>query len=425
MEQPRQPTALLRRRRRFLRRKRSRHRQGDDDTGEATAHERLITKRCKSCQTLYQSAMRTAAQFHRAASDRPASLGRQTLQRWRLITSAITLFAPFLMTGQSQAEPLSLVLPTDNDAIFRGDGEAFYQYIERNYKGVKSTPWEGGRYGFVRNPTETGSGLVYSRLHEGIDIRPLLRDSSGNSIDPVRAIAAGVVVHTNHAPGHSNYGKYVVIEHNFDGSRYYSLYGHLSSIAVQKGDRVQQRDQLGIMGHTGAGLNQVRAHVHLELNLMLSGHFESWHDHFFRNDPNRNRLYNGLNLAGLDIARLCLALQKRPGLTIPEFLAAEETVYRVLLPSSRNFDLRKAYPWMVQEKSEGETASWEVSFNRAGVPLKIQRSAKPVSEPELSYLKPGGIDARLLTNERVAGRGESARLTEKGLQFMRLLTWPN
>lgn len=331
----------------------------------------------------------------------------------------------FFTAGRGQAEPLNLVLPTENDAIFRGEGAEFYQYIERNFKGEKSTPWEGGRYGFVRNPVETGSGIIFSRLHEGIDIRPLQRDASGNSIDPVRAIAAGLVVHTNHAPGHSNYGKYVVIEHNFDGCKYYSLYGHLSSIAVQKGQRVQQRDQLGVMGHTGEGLNQVRAHVHLELNLMLSRRFESWHDHFFRNDPNRNGLYNGLNLVGLDIARLYLALQKRPGLTIPEFLAGEETLYRVLLPASRNFDLRKFYPWMIQQKTDGGTASWEVSFNRAGVPLKIQASAKAVSEPELSYLKPGGTDARLLTNERVAGRGESARLTEKGKQFMRLLVWPD
>src|SRR5687768_5138618 len=237
MKQPGKPTALLGRGRRFLRGNTRRQDQSDEDTGEATAHERLITKRCKSCQTLYQSAMPTAAPFHRAAPDRPAPLGWQILQRSGLITSAITLIIAFFTTAQSHAEGLNLVLPTDNDAIFRGDGEAFYQYIERNYKGVKSTPWEGGRYGFVRNPTETGSGLVYSRLHEGIDIRPLLRDASGNSIDPVRAIAAGVVVHTNHAPGHSNYGKYVVIEHNFDGSKYYSLYGHLSTISVQKGDR--------------------------------------------------------------------------------------------------------------------------------------------------------------------------------------------
>ena len=344
--------------------------------------------------------------------------------RWKT-PWAIALIATSLTLAPGEAEAVDLVLPTDNDAIFRGEGAEFYQYIERNYKGVKSTPWEGGRYGFVRNPVETASGLMFSRLHEGIDIRPLQRDPSGDSIDPVRAIAAGAVVHTNHVSGYSNYGKYVVIEHNFDGCKYYSLYGHLSSIAVRPGQRVQQREQLGVMGHTGEGLNQMRAHLHLELNLMLSRKFESWHDTFFKNDPNRNGLYNGLNLAGLDIARLYLALQKRPGLTIPEFLSGEETFYRVLLPPSRHFDLAKFYPWMVREKAEGETASWEVSFNRAGVPLKIQPSAKAVSEPELSYLKPGGVDARLLTNERVAGRGEGARLTEKGRQFMRLLVFPD
>jgi hypothetical protein len=59
------------------------------------------------------------------------------------------------------------------------------------------------------------------------------------------------------------------------------------------------------------------------------------------------------------------------------------------------------------------------------VPLKIQPSAKPVSEPELSYMKPGGADAGLLTNDRVSGRGASTRLTEKGKQFMRLLIFPD
>ena len=344
--------------------------------------------------------------------------------RWKTYCAIAVTFG-IAASGQSEAEPLSLVLPTDNDAIFRGEGAEFYQYIERNYKGVRSTPWEGGRYGFVRNPVETTSGLMFSRLHEGIDIRPLQRDASGNSIDVVRAIAAGVVVHTNHVPGYSNYGKYVVVEHNFDGCKYYSLYGHLSSIAVPKGQRVQQRDELGVMGHTGEGLNQARAHLHLELNLMLSRNFEAWHETFFKTDPNRNGLYNGLNLAGLDIARLYLALQKRPGLTIPEFLSGEETLYRVLLPLSRHFELAKSYPWLLRQESDGETASWEVSFNRAGVPLKIQPGSEPVSEPKLSYLKPGGIDARLLTNARVAGRGESARLTEKGRQFMRLLVFPD
>ncbi|HEY2138830.1 MAG TPA: M23 family metallopeptidase [Chthoniobacterales bacterium] len=323
------------------------------------------------------------------------------------------------------AEPLNLVLPTDNDALFRGDGPAFYQYIERDYRGEKSTPWEGGRYGFVRNPVETSAGIIYTRLHEGIDIRALQRDPSGEPLDVVRAIAPGTVVHANQVAGYSNYGRYVVVEHRFDGCKYYSLYGHLSTITVRAGQRVEQRDQLGVMGHTGEGLNQARAHVHLELNLILSHHFEAWHDSTFKNDPNHHGLYNGLNLAGLDIARLYLALQKRPGLTIPEFLAEEETLYRVLVPASKNFDLVKSYPWMMRAKPEGEPASWEVSFNRAGVPLKVEPGARPVSEPELSYFKPSEVDAGLLTMERVAGRGRNARLTEKGKQFFRLLTFPD
>ncbi|HZE13980.1 MAG TPA: M23 family metallopeptidase [Chthoniobacterales bacterium] len=334
------------------------------------------------------------------------------------------LLISFLAVASSRAEPLNLVLPTDNDALLRGDGPGFYQYIERDYHGEKSTPWEGGRYGFVRNPVETSAGIIYTRLHEGMDIKPLERDASGEPLDAVRAIAPGVVVHASQVAGYSNYGRYVVVEHRFDGCKYYSLYGHLSSIAVHPGQHVQQRDQLGVMGHTGEGLNQARAHVHLELNLMLSRQFEAWHAASFKNDPNHHGLYNGLNLQGIDIARLYLVLQKRPRLTIPEFLEEEETLYRVLLPPSKNFDLLKFYPWMLREKPDGEPASWEISFNRAGVPLRIQASAKAVSEPELSYLKPTGVDGGLLTMDRIAGRGANAHLTEKGRQAMRLLVFP-
>jgi murein DD-endopeptidase MepM/ murein hydrolase activator NlpD len=338
---------------------------------------------------------------------------------------AIVFLSGLVAIAAGAAQPLNLALPTDNDALFRDDGPAFYQYIERDYHGEKSTPWEGGRYGFVRNPVETSAGIIYTRLHEGIDIRALQRDASGEPLDVVRAIAPGTVVHANQVAGYSNYGRYVVVEHRFDGCKYYSLYGHLSTITVRSGQRVEQRDQLGVMGHTGEGLNQARAHVHLELNLMLSQHFEAWHDTYFKNDPNHHGLYNGLNLAGLDIARLFLALQKRPALTIPEFLADEETLYRILVPASKNFDLVKFYPWMMKAKPEGEVASWEVSFNRAGVPLKVQPGAKSVSEPELSYFKPSGVDAGVLTMDRISGRGQNARLTEKGKQFMRLLAFPD
>src|SRR6266478_2266028 len=253
------------------------------------------------------------------------------------LATLLTLFAFQFAAAVAQTETatVDLALPTDNDAIFRGGGPDFYQYIERDYHGEKSTPWEGGQYGFVRDPEQTNAGLVYTRFHEGIDIRPLHRDENGEPLDEVRAIADGKVVHTSLVPGYSNYGKYVVIEHHWDGSNYYSLYGHLSSIAVQSGEMVKRGQRIAVMGYTGTGLNRERAHLHLELDLMFSRQFEAWYNTFFRSDPNHNGIYNGMNLIGLDIARLYLAIHKNPSLTIPQFLSREEIFYKVTLPKSR------------------------------------------------------------------------------------------
>src|SRR5205085_6820449 len=130
------------------------------------------------------------------------------------------LLISLLAIASSRAEPLNLVRPTANDALLRGDGPAFYQYIERDYHGEKSTPWARGRYGFVRKPVEPSAGIIYTRLHEGIDIKALQRDASGEPLDAVRAIAPGVIVHTSQMAGWSNYGRYVVVEHRFDGCKY-------------------------------------------------------------------------------------------------------------------------------------------------------------------------------------------------------------
>ncbi len=332
-------------------------------------------------------------------------------------------FVRFTMAAQNQI--VDLVLPTDNDALFSGRGPAFYQYIERNYKGLKSTPWEGGQYGFVRDPVETSAGIVYTRFHEGIDIRALRRDAHGEPLDKVHAIADGKVVHTNPVPGYSNYGKYIVIEHRWDDSNYYSLYGHLSSIAVQPGDPVKRGQAIAVMGYTGAGLNQARAHLHLELNVMLSHQFEAWYDAFFKNDPSHNGIYNGMNLAGLDIARLYLALRKNPSLSIPEFLSDEETFYKVTLPKSRHFELPRLYPWMLAADVRHEKSSWEVSFARSGLPLKIEPSDKHVTQPELSYVKKSSIDYSYLTRDEISGRDGNAHLTNYGKQLMRLFIYPD
>jgi murein DD-endopeptidase MepM/ murein hydrolase activator NlpD len=334
------------------------------------------------------------------------------------------LFSVPMTIQPAQNQVLDLVLPTDNDALFSGDGPAFYQYVERDYNGAKTTPWEGGQYGFVRDPKSTGGGVVYTRFHEGIDIRSVHRDANGEPLDEVRAIADGEVVHVSLVPSYSNYGKYIVIEHHWDGSNYYSLYAHLSAIAVQPGEMVRRGQRIAVMGYTGTGINRERAHLHLELCLMFSRQFEAWYNTFFRNDPNHHGLYNGMNLAGIDVARLYLALQKNPALTIPEFLAGEEIFYKVTLPKARHFDLLTLYPWMLTGgKRSG--SSWEVSFARSGVPLTIEPGGRRVVQPELSYLKNSSAECSYLTRDIVSGHGANAHITNYGAQLMRLLIWPN
>ena len=233
------------------------------------------------------------------------------------------------------------------------------------------------------------------------------------------------MAYINSRPSLSNYGNYIVIEHRWGGSNYYSLYAHLSSIGVRPGDVVKRGQKIAVLGHTGTGLNRERAHLHLELNLMFSHQFETWYNAFVKNDPNHHGIYNGINLAGLDIARFYLALRKNPSVTVPEFLSREEIFYKVTVPKSSHFELPKLYPWMLATGSRSEKSSFEISFAQSGVPLKIEPSDKRVTEPELSYVKKSAIDYSYLTRDIVGGRGGGAHLTNYGKQLMRLLIYPD
>jgi hypothetical protein len=341
------------------------------------------------------------------------------------VRAGAVLFLAMIVSAKAEDAPLNLALPTDNKALLRGDDSEFYQFVERNLHGVISYPWQGGQYGFVRDPRELASGTVYTRFHEGMDIRPMRRNAQGEPLDEVRAIADGTVIYVSRAAGASNYGRYVVVEHRWGGCPYYSLYAHLNTIAVEAGHPVKEGEKLAIMGHTGDGIDRARAHVHVELNLLLSDHFEQWHDTFFKNDPNHHGIFNGLNLAGLDLPRLFLALRRNSTLTIPAFLAKEETFYKVIVPNSPNFQLPKRYPWMIESPPNEKPPAWEISFARSGLPLRLTPSGRAVSEPVLSFVKSSPIDCQYLTRGDVAGRGDHAHLSDSGQRLMRLLIFPD
>jgi len=323
--------------------------------------------------------------------------------------------------------PLGLRLPTDNHALFDNRPEEFYMGVDRPINGKTELVWQGGQYGFVRNPVKLGEETFYVRFHEGLDIAPTVRDNRGEPLDLVRAIADGRVVFINATPGASNYGIYVVVEHDWGYGAFYSLYAHLMRIDAELGRPVRAGQTLGRLGYTGSGLDRRRAHLHLELNMMLSDTFEAWHQH---NNPaavTPVTPYHGHNLAGLDLAALYHAHLTNPNLTLPEFLASQEPYFRVLAPAGpRPPSLLRRYPWLVPHAIDPAAPpacpAYEITFTASGLPLAITPSDECPPYPVVIAAIPFHGRHSWRTSDRLGGTGTAAELTAKGIQYVRLLT---
>ena len=85
--------------------------------------------------------------------------------------------------------------------------------------------------------------------HKGIDI-------AAPQLSPVIAAGSGVV---NTTGWDSLFGNYVVIKHNND---YLTFYGHLYSVDVKKGERVNGGQVIGTVGSTGSSTSP---HLHYEV----------------------------------------------------------------------------------------------------------------------------------------------------------------
>jgi septal ring factor EnvC (AmiA/AmiB activator) len=77
------------------------------------------------------------------------------------------------------------------------------------------------------------------RFHNGVDW--------ANAVGtPIRAAMAGTVVRVENQIG--NYGKFIIIEHP---KGFQTLYAHLNTINVRRGQYVSQNQIIGLMGNTG------------------------------------------------------------------------------------------------------------------------------------------------------------------------------
>jgi hypothetical protein len=319
------------------------------------------------------------------------------------------------------AAAVDLQLPTENHHLFSGQPEKFYMYVDRIFEGEATKPWEGGSFGFVRTPIRVGQDVVLTKFHEGIDIQPAKRDKAGNPLDLILAITDGIVVHASNVAGRSNYGKYVVVEHRLDGDAFYSVYAHLAEVTAKPGDPVKTGSVLGRMGYTGAGINRVRAHLHLELCLLMSTRFEGWHT-AFSGGTNFHGNFNGMNLAGMDIATLFLEHRKNPALRVQDFVTATPAYFKVTVPREGDFDFAKRHAWMVKDAGGATARSWEISFSATGLPVAIAPSEREVAEPTVTAVRNSRINHRHLTRGLIDGQGPAATRTRSGKQLVALLT---
>jgi murein DD-endopeptidase MepM/ murein hydrolase activator NlpD len=123
--------------------------------------------------------------------------------------------------------------------------------------------WSGPFKQLVNSAVEGGFADRRTYLYKGdsIDFQTHLGfDLASTSAAPVLAANSGVVVHAGYL---GIYGNCVILDH---GMGLQSLYAHLSSIGVQRGDSVQMNQELGRSGTTGLAGGD-----HLHFTMLLGG----------------------------------------------------------------------------------------------------------------------------------------------------------
>jgi murein DD-endopeptidase MepM/ murein hydrolase activator NlpD len=100
-------------------------------------------------------------------------------------------------------------------------------------------------------------GGIGSTNHQGIDFNPGMGA-------PIQVIADGTVRLAQKSDA-GGYGCYVIVDHNVNGMKFASLYGHMqcASVAMSKGEDVKVGQQVGNVGSTGTSTG---AHLHFEIH---------------------------------------------------------------------------------------------------------------------------------------------------------------
>jgi murein DD-endopeptidase MepM/ murein hydrolase activator NlpD len=132
-------------------------------------------------------------------------------------------------------------------------------------------PNSAPRAGFADHRTYLYAGKeIDQQDHLGVDLASLARS-------PVPAANSGVVVHTDFV---GIYGQTVILDHGFG---LFSMYSHLSQIAVTAGERISKEAILGYTGNTGLAAGD-HLHFSVLVHHMFVDPIEWWDPHWIRDN---------------------------------------------------------------------------------------------------------------------------------------------
>jgi peptidoglycan LD-endopeptidase LytH len=290
----------------------------------------------------------------------------------RLLGAATVAVA---VVAAAAAQRVDLAWPTPNLAYF--EGKPLQDYVQPTASGEPTS----GLYGCVRSGG--------AQFHEGLDLKPIKRDRRGEPLDPIFATYHGVVRHISRNPGESSYGRYIVIEHTDLAPAVMSLYAHLSDVApgLKVGERVERGQTIGTMGRSASGyaIPRERAHLHFEIGLWLSRDFQRWYDWKKFGSRNEHRLWNGMNLIGVDPLDVFASLRSGKVENLQQYFSKLQPAVKVKIATKYIPDFVERYPALVTRSmpSPDVFAGWEVVFNEMGVPF----SWTPLTAAEVAGMK--------------------------------------
>lgn len=110
-------------------------------------------------------------------------------------------------------------------------------------------------------------GNMGSSVHDGMDFAysPARSDAKVYAVRDGKVIAKGAELKSNSSGAGRGY--YLTIEHDVNGTKYYSQYAHLKNpISQSVGQQIKMGQELNIMGKT-SGISSMGIHLHLEMGI--------------------------------------------------------------------------------------------------------------------------------------------------------------